>query len=319
MVTVVGAVVTIAPPADQPVNCDLLVIPNLTPFSFGAGLLTKVASNHLTILKVHEFLRQSYSAVSRCLPTSAITDHVFPVVKAVHNKVSTLETNLRKKVTAPARMYVGKYLGLTSPRQQSHKRQCKLLREEGLGKESATSFVRDPSQHLPGVISGNHGKPNSKQADTNLGTRKVQLTQCRKLGKRGGNQSIDPPPHSHNSFAHANSTGCITIHLANVRLAAYKAGVVTSPFWPHQKDENNNLISLGFKKSFYTVYIWRRPVAGLHVMPVEVEVNKLIKDTLMKPTKKLWCEGGGDNWLQRKKKSKFYQEAIGGKNLPAAR
>ncbi|KAJ8867504.1 hypothetical protein PR048_031306 [Dryococelus australis] len=36
---------------------------------------------------------------------------------------------------------------------------CKLQREEGLGKESATAFVRDPSQHSPEVISGNHGRP----------------------------------------------------------------------------------------------------------------------------------------------------------------
>ncbi|KAJ8878544.1 hypothetical protein PR048_019122 [Dryococelus australis] len=34
-------------------------------------------------------------------------------------------------------------------------RRCKLPREEGLGKESATAFVWDPPQHSPGVISRN--------------------------------------------------------------------------------------------------------------------------------------------------------------------
>ncbi|KAJ8888395.1 hypothetical protein PR048_007885 [Dryococelus australis] len=40
-----------------------------------------------------------------------------------------------------------------------------LVSEEGLGKESAMAFVRDPSQHLPGVISGNRGKLKSGLPD----------------------------------------------------------------------------------------------------------------------------------------------------------
>ncbi|KAJ8880027.1 hypothetical protein PR048_020649 [Dryococelus australis] len=39
------------------------------------------------------------------------------------------------------------------------------LLEEGLGKESAMAFVRDPSQHLHGGIWKNHGKPKSRWPD----------------------------------------------------------------------------------------------------------------------------------------------------------
>ncbi|KAJ8894549.1 hypothetical protein PR048_007206 [Dryococelus australis] len=38
----------------------------------------------------------------------------------------------------------------------------------GNGMESAMAFVRDPSQHLPGVISGNHGRPKSGWLDRGL-------------------------------------------------------------------------------------------------------------------------------------------------------
>ncbi|KAJ8882375.1 hypothetical protein PR048_014179 [Dryococelus australis] len=41
----------------------------------------------------------------------------------------------------------------------------KLLKEGGLGKESAMAFVKDPFQHSSGVISGNHRKPKSGWPD----------------------------------------------------------------------------------------------------------------------------------------------------------
>ncbi|KAJ8890915.1 hypothetical protein PR048_010424 [Dryococelus australis] len=49
-------------------------------------------------------------------------------------------------------------LGASTPNPE---RRRKLHREEGLGKEPAMGFVRDPSQHSPGVISENHGEPKS--------------------------------------------------------------------------------------------------------------------------------------------------------------
>ncbi|KAJ8865857.1 hypothetical protein PR048_033380 [Dryococelus australis] len=42
---------------------------------------------------------------------------------------------------------------------------CKLRKEEGLEKESAMDFVRDPYQHSPGAISENHGRPKSGWSD----------------------------------------------------------------------------------------------------------------------------------------------------------
>ncbi|KAJ8876291.1 hypothetical protein PR048_024201 [Dryococelus australis] len=40
-----------------------------------------------------------------------------------------------------------------------------LCRGEGVGKEKATAFITDQSQHSPGVISGNHGRQKSRWPD----------------------------------------------------------------------------------------------------------------------------------------------------------
>ncbi|KAJ8887680.1 hypothetical protein PR048_013898 [Dryococelus australis] len=48
--------------------------------SLAHGFLIQVASNHLTTLKARESLRQYHSAVSHCLLTTAIADHVFHAV-----------------------------------------------------------------------------------------------------------------------------------------------------------------------------------------------------------------------------------------------
>ncbi|KAJ8867371.1 hypothetical protein PR048_031172 [Dryococelus australis] len=53
------------------------------------------------------------------------------------------------------------------------------MTEEGLGKESAMAFARDPSQHSRGVISGNHGKPKIRMAGPGieLGSSRMRV-QC---------------------------------------------------------------------------------------------------------------------------------------------
>ncbi|KAJ8894434.1 hypothetical protein PR048_007088 [Dryococelus australis] len=74
----------------------------------------------------------------------------------VHDKVSTLETNLRKKSLAMQACILMGALSDIRP-VQLVTMDGTLYRGGGIGEESAMAFVRDPSQHSPGVISENHG------------------------------------------------------------------------------------------------------------------------------------------------------------------
>ncbi|KAJ8891894.1 hypothetical protein PR048_004450 [Dryococelus australis] len=63
---------------------------------------------------------------------------------------------------------------------------CKGKRNWGRhGEESTMVFVRDPSQHSPGVISGNHGNPESEWPDRELNPR--PLMEQRRNERKGGN------------------------------------------------------------------------------------------------------------------------------------
>ncbi|KAJ8867448.1 hypothetical protein PR048_031250 [Dryococelus australis] len=73
----------------------------------------------------------------------------------------SIRATLPRAVSAPSQLSAKFWLGVLCSR---------CTAEEGLGKESAMAFVRDPSHHSPGVISGNHGKPKSGWPDRESNT-----------------------------------------------------------------------------------------------------------------------------------------------------